>query len=281
MSLDNALLPAALPQPRARDKVRIVFGVAVLLLLVLVVAVPDLFAAYAPAATDLTNTLRTPSAEHLFGTDQLGRDVFSRVIHGTRISMIVAVGATVLAVSGGAILGLLAAYAGRWLDAVLMRLVDVLLAFPELLMALLVVAILGGGSVNVGVAIGFAGVATYARLIRGQARLILRSEYVESARTLGVPPRRYLLRHVLPNISGPLVVLASIGSGSAIIAGAGLSVLGLGAKPPAVDWGSMIAEGKDYLQDAWWISVFPGLVVVLVVVAVTMVGRSLQASAVR
>ncbi|WP_380282881.1 ABC transporter permease [Kitasatospora purpeofusca] len=247
----------------------------------LVLVFPGVFATHAPEATDVAAALRPPGAEHWLGTDQLGRDVWSRLVHGTRLSLLIAVGATLIGVGGGALLGLIAGCGGRRVDFALMRVVDVLLGFPELLLALMVVALLGGGTVNVAIAIGIAGVPNYARLVRGQARLVLRSEYVEAARVLGVPAWRSVLRHVLPNVGGPLVVLASIGLGSAIISGSGLSVLGLGPVPPAADWGSMVADGKDFLQTAWWISIAPGLAVSVVVVCTTLIGRSLQLRAVR
>ncbi|MEV7783086.1 ABC transporter permease [Kitasatospora sp. NPDC088351] len=247
----------------------------------LVLVFPGVFATHAPEATDVAAALRPPGAEHWLGTDQLGRDVWSRLVHGTRLSLLIAVGATLIGVGGGALLGLVAGCGGRRVDFALMRVVDVLLGFPELLLALVVVALLGGGTVNVAIAIGIAGVPNYARLVRGQARLVLRSEYVEAARVLGVPAWRSVLRHVLPNVGGPLVVLASIGLGSAIISGSGLSVLGLGPVPPEADWGSMVADGKDFLQTAWWISIAPGLAVSVVVVCTTLIGRSLQLRAVR
>ncbi|MEU6996450.1 ABC transporter permease [Streptomyces sp. NPDC046465] len=256
-------------------------GSAVLVLLVLVIAVPGLFTGQDPNATHVTQTFQAPDANHLLGTDQLGRDVYARIVHGARVSLSVSAAATAIGVGGGALLGLVSAAGGARVDAVLMRAVDVLMAFPEILLALLVVAVIGGGTLNVAIAIGLAGIPGYARMVRGQARLVLASEYVEAAKVLGVPPRRYLLRHVLPNVGGSLVVLASIGAGAAIATGAGLSLLGLGPQPPQADWGSMVADGKEFLQTAWWISVAPGLVISAVVVAGTLVGRGLQSSAVR
>lgn len=281
---------AALPEPeatafaagRSRPRPLLVWGLIVLLTLPAAVLVfPGLFATHSPDATDVAAALRPPDGRHWLGTDQLGRDVYSRLVYGTRLSLLIAVGATLIGVGGGALLGLAAACGGRRADFVLMRVVEVLLGFPELLLALLVVALLGGGALNVAVALGIAGVPSYARLVRGQARLVLRSEYVEAARVLGVSPWRTVVRHVLPNVGGPLVVVASIGLGSAIVSGAGLSVLGLGPVPPDADWGSMVADGKDFLQTAWWISVFPGLAVTVVVVCTTLTGRRLQLRAVR
>ncbi|GAA4822965.1 ABC transporter permease [Streptomyces ziwulingensis] len=254
---------------------------ALLVLLAVVLAFPGLFTTHSPDATDVAAALRPPDGRHWLGTDQLGRDVYTRLVYGTRLSVLIAVGATLIGVGGGALLGLVSACGGRRVDFVLMRAVEVLLGFPELLLALLVVALLGGGTLNVAVALGIAGVPSYARLVRGQARLLLRSEYVEAARVLGVPGWRTVLRHVLPNVGGPLVVLGSIGLGSTIVSGAGLSVLGLGPVPPDADWGAMVADGKDFLQTAWWISVFPGLAVTVVVVTTTLIGRRLQVGAVR
>ncbi|MFF2661649.1 ABC transporter permease [Kitasatospora sp. NPDC058032] len=284
MSTVTALLDRPAAAARRGTLLRSPARLAPLVLLAamaLVLVFPGVFATHAPEATDVAAALRPPGAEHWLGTDQLGRDVWSRLVHGTRLSLLIAVGATLIGVGGGALLGLVAGCGGRHVDFALMRVVDVLLGFPELLLALLVVALLGGGTVNVAIAIGIAGVPNYARLVRGQARLVLRSEYVEAARVLGVPVWRSVLRHVLPNVGGPLVVLASIGLGSAIISGSGLSVLGLGPVPPEADWGSMVADGKDFLQTAWWISIAPGLAVSVVVVCTTLIGRSMQLRAVR
>ncbi len=256
-------------------------GGAVLLALVVLVAFPGLFAPHAQESTQIESAFDAPSPSHPFGTDQLGRDVYTRVVHGARISLLTGVAAVALGIGGGVVVGLLSAAARGIVDGVLMRAIDVLLAFPELLLALLVVAILGRGSVNVAVAIGLAALPHFARLVRGQAFAVIESEYVEAARILGVPPHRYLLRHVLPNVAGPLVVMAAIGTGSAITAAAGLSVLGLGPPAPSPEWGAMLADGQEYLGTAWWIAVFPGLAVVSVVLVLTMIGRGVQARALR
>jgi peptide/nickel transport system permease protein len=189
--------------------------------------------------------------------------------------------ATLIAVLLGAVLGLPAAGLGGIADTVVMRVTDVWLSFPEVLLALLVIALIGPGPVNVAVAIGVAAAPYYCRLVRAQALAVVRSEYVEAARVLGVHPLRSTVRHVLPNIGGPVVVLASLGSGTAISAAAALSLLGLGALPPSPEWGTMLAEGQDHLATAWWIAVFPGLAVVVVVLAVTVLGRAAQARGLR
>jgi peptide/nickel transport system permease protein len=249
--------------------------------IVVLLVLPDLVAPYSPDTNDVAHTFAPPGPAHLFGTDQLGRDVFSRVVFGTRHSVTTGLVATGIAVALGAALGLVAAAGPRFADGLIMRVTDVWLAFPEVLLALLVIALIGTGSGQVAVAIGVAAAPYYGRLVRGQALAVVRAEYVEAAKILGVPPGRYLVRHVLPNVGGPVVVLASLGAGTAVATAAGLSLLGLGPLPPTPDWGVMLAEGQAYLSNAWWIAVFPGLAIVVVVLAVTLLGRSLQARGVR
>lgn len=248
-------------------------------LALLAVLAPGLLAPYSPTDTHALAALQAPSAAHPFGTDELGRDLWSRVVHGARISLTIGLGATALGVLGGTALGLLAAVGGRRVDPLLMRAVDILLAFPELLLALLVVSIVGAGTANVLVAIGIAAVPNYARLVRAQALVALRAGYVEAAVVLGRRRTAIVLRHVLPNIGGPLLVLATIGTGTAVVSGAALSFLGLGPAPPTAEWGAMLADGRDHLGTAWWVGVFPGLAVAVVVLSLTAFGRRLQSRA--
>ncbi|CAO5179612.1 glutathione ABC transporter membrane subunit GsiD [Frankia sp. AiPs1] len=272
----------ALPRlSRAGRLAALVVGVLVAAAIVVVLLAPGVAAPYASDTNDVRDTFAGPSWHHYFGTDQLGRDVFSRVVYGTRYSVLTGLVATAIGAAGGSVLGLAAAAGSRLIDAVIMRLTDVWLAFPEVLLALLVISLIGTGSTQVAVAIGVAAVPYYGRLVRGQALGVLRAEYVEAAKVLGVPPWRYLARHVLPNVGGPVIVLASLGTGTAVAAAAGLSLLGLGPLPPTPDWGVMLAEGQSYLANAWWIAVFPGAAIVLVVLSTTLLGRSLQARSVR
>jgi peptide/nickel transport system permease protein len=271
--------PPAPVRPGSR-RWQVLGGVLVALLAVVLLA-PGWFAPAAPDSTDVLHAFRPPSTAHPFGTDQLGRDVLSRVIYGARLSVTIGLIATAIGVVLGCLLGLLAAAGGRWADALVMRLTDVWLAFPELLLALLVIALIGPGTANVAVAIGVAATPYYARLVRGQALAVAGSEYVEAARVLGVHPARTALRHVLPNVGGPVVVLASLGTGTAVVAVAGLSLLGLGPLPPTPEWGAMLADGQSYLATAWWIAVFPGVALVAVVLAVTAAGRAVQARGLR
>ncbi|MEU9319931.1 ABC transporter permease [Streptomyces sp. NPDC048295] len=249
---------------------------AVLALLAVAVVFPGLLAPHPPNDTDVVSAFRPPGGAHPFGTDELGRDVLSRVVYGARPSLAIGLGATALGVLAGLLVGLLAATGPRVADRVLMRGLDVLLAFPELLLALLVVTVVGSGTANVLVAIGIAAVPTYARLVRGQALLAVRSHYAEAAKVLGVRRPVIVLRHVLPNVTGPLLVLATIGTGTAVISGSALSFLGLGTPPPAAEWGSMLSDGREFLATAWWTATFPGLAIVAVVLSVTVLGRSLR-----
>jgi peptide/nickel transport system permease protein len=240
---------------------------------------PELLAHRSPIETDFPAALLPPSSAHLFGTDQLGRDLWSRVVHGTRISLMIGLSATVLAAAGGLILGLLAAFGGRIADMIVMRVVDVLLSLPSFLLALLVVAVLGPGPVSAIPAITLASIPRYARLVRGQAIVVRRSEYVEAAISLGRSKMAIVLRHVLPNTLGPLVVVATVGIGSAITIGATLSFLGLGPQQPTPEWGAILANGRNFGLRAWWLMVFPGLAVTLTVIAFTVLGKHAQARA--
>jgi len=258
-----------------------VVGVAlaalVLGLVVLAAAVPSLLTSRSPTATDPVGALAGPGTAHWFGTDQLGRDVYARVVFGTRSALLIGFGATVLGACGGAVLGLAAGLGGRVVDQVLMRLADVLLALPPLLLGLLVVAVLGGGTVEVMIAVAVAFVPPYGRVVRAETMVVRRSGYVEAAVGTGLRRWRLILRHVLPNTLGSLLVLATVGFGGALISSSVLSFLGLGPRPPEPDWGSMLSEGRDFLSVAWWLGVFPGLALTVTVIAVNVLGRGAQA----
>jgi peptide/nickel transport system permease protein len=248
----------------------------VLLLIALAAAWPGLFASDAPDTVNPIIALQGPSVRHLFGTDQLGRDEFSRVVYGTRVSVGAGLGATALALSLGSVAGVLAATAGRAADELIMRVCDILMSFPGLLLALLVVAVLGPGAVNATLAIGAAMAPGFAKLVRAQALVIRRSDYARAAVTFGRRRSEIYLRHLAPNALAPLMVLATVSIGGAIVAGSSLSFLGLGQQPPAPDWGSMLAGGQDYLAVSWAVGVFPGLAVTATVVSVTVVGGFLR-----
>jgi len=240
-----------------------------------VVVVPGLFAGD-PLRADPLHVLEGPSTAHWFGTDQLGRDVFDRVVHGARHSLAIGVAATLIAVTAGILLGLLAGLTHRYADEALSRSFDALSAFPLLLLALLFIAIAGPGTVSLVVAIGIATLPHYARVVRSQTFVVRRAGYVTQAVAFGDSRARLVLRHVLPNVLGPIPVLAMIGLGEAVLAAAGLSFLGMGPQPPSPEWGAMLAEGRGYLHVAWWAAILPGVAVTATVISLTVVGRYLQ-----
>ncbi|GAA2889199.1 ABC transporter permease [Microbacterium esteraromaticum] len=256
----------------------LVLAVMFLAAVALAAVFPDALATHDPLRADVRSALEAPGGAHLFGTDQSGRDVFSRVVHGAGRSVGIGLLATLLAVAVGLVLGSLSGVAPRILDSAAMRATDVLLAFPEFLIALIVVAVLGPGAVNVAIAVTIAAVPVYIRLARTQTRTLRVAEHVEAARILGVGPVRTFTRHVAPGVLGSLSVLATIGIGSSILAAAGLSFLGLGPSEPAPEWGLMLSGGRNVLGRAWWISVFPGLAITLTVISATVIGRALRAS---
>jgi peptide/nickel transport system permease protein len=250
---------------------------AVLTVIALAAVAPGLLATHDPLLTDVRATLQPPSAAHWFGTDQSGRDVYSRVVFGAGRSVGIGLLATGLAVIVGVVFGSLSAVAPRAVDAAAMRVVDVLLAFPEFLVALLVVAVLGPGPANIAVAVTIAAVPVYVRLARAQTRSLAAAEHVEAARIIGVPAVTVHVRHVLPGVLGAVSVLATIGVGTSILAAAGLSFLGLGPTEPTAEWGLMLSAGRNLLLQAPWVAVFPGLAITATVVSVSVVGRILRA----
>lgn len=260
-------------------RIALAAALAALALIVAVAFAPQLFALYDPLQTDVRAALLPPSAAHPFGTDQSGRDVYSRVIYGAGRSVGIGVLATALAFLVGLTIGALSGIAPRLVDAAAMRATDILLAFPEFLVALVVVALLGPGPVNVAIAVTIAAIPIYIRLARVQTRTLRLAEHVEAARILGVPAPLAFARHVVPGVVGALSVLATIGIGSSILAAAGLSFLGLGPAEPSPEWGLMLAGGRNVIGQAWWVSAFPGAAISLTVLAATVVGRTLRARA--
>ncbi|MFE5644250.1 ABC transporter permease [Rhodococcus sp. NPDC056516] len=240
------------------------------------VAAPSLLTGVDPNATNPAAPFAGPGSAHWFGTDNLGRDIFSRVVHGARFSLLIGLGATAVAVLLGTLVGISAVLGPRWVRAGLLRMVDITMAFPDLLLTLLVIAVLGPGPRNTLIAVALGMVPRFARVIRAQTLPIAASGYVESAVALGTPRRRIVGLHILPNALLPLVAVATISVGTAIISVASLSFLGLGVRPPDAEWGVMLAQGREFLRLAWWASLFPGLAVVLTVVSITTLGRHAQ-----
>jgi peptide/nickel transport system permease protein len=229
-----------------------------------------------PIRTAAREALQPPGGRFVLGSDQFGRDVASRVLHGARISLLVGVISVSIAVGLGAPLGLVSGYYGGRLDALIMRVMDVMLAFPGILLALAIVSVLSPGLGNVMIAVGLSAVPGYARLVRATVLSAREHLYVEAARALGGRDGGILVRDILPNVIAPLIVTATLGLGGAILSAAALSFLGLGSQPPQPEWGRMLSEGRDYLREAWWISTFPGLSILLTVLAMNLVGDGLR-----
>lgn len=259
----------------ARNRLAVA-GLAVFLLLVLSALLAPYLAPHDPNLQDWKIRLQPPSAEHPFGTDEFGRDLLSRTLYGGRVSLVAGIVPVVIGASAGTLIGLVAGYmGGRW-DQVLMRLLDVLLAFPMIFLALAIVGTLGPGLLNAMLAVAVVSLPGYARLVRGQVLTLRERDYVVAAQAAGATHGRVLLRHLLPNILSPLLVQATLSVGSAILTTASLSFLGLGTQPPTSDWGEMLASGRQYLPEAWWLAVFPGLFVMLAVLSVNLLGDGLR-----
>ncbi|NQX11709.1 ABC transporter permease [Microbacteriaceae bacterium VKM Ac-2855] len=271
LELRAAAPPSRRPGVRLTDALAGAFVGA----LVLVAVIPGL-APYDPLAIDPGSAFQAPTLAHLFGTDESGRDLLSRVIAGAGASLLIGVAATTIGLGLGTLLGVIAALGGRVADAVVARILEVFFSFPGLLLALLVIVVTGPGVVPATVAVGLSTAPGYARILRGQLLGIRSAGYVEAARVLGHGPWRILLRHILPNTFAPLTVLATLGVGQAIVWAAALSYLGLGAEPPSPEWGAMLSAGRTYIGSAWWMTVFPGLVIVLTTIATTVLGRRLR-----
>ena len=257
----------------------ITVGGAVALLIVLVAVFAPLLAPYPADAGSATNpvaALQAPSLHHLFGTDQVGRDVFSRVLYGARVSPLVALLVLVIACVVGIPLGVVAGYFGGAADEGIMRITDIFLAFPSLLLSLAFAAVLPPSLTSLTIAIAITWWPWYTRLIRGQAASVAGRPYVESCRALGIPAWRILLRHVLPNSVTPLIVQVSLDAGGVILTISALSFLGLGAQDPVPEWGLMVAEGENYFTTAWWLVTFPGLAILVTALAFNLLGDGLR-----
>jgi ABC-type dipeptide/oligopeptide/nickel transport system permease subunit len=270
-------------EPRAERRLRLSFlrrqplaviGATIALAWIVIAIFAPLIAPYGSLAQSFTPS-QSPSLHHLFGTDELGRDVFSRVIYGSRVSLPIALLLVGLAALIGSAVGAVAGYFRGLLDGTLMRTVDLFFAFPPIILAMVVAAVLGRGLQNAALAIVVVAWPSYARVVRGLVLSVGDSEFVQSARLLGAPARRALFRDVVPNVVGPVVVLATLDLANAILLLSGLSFLGLGAQPPQAEWGSMVADGTQYFQ-WWWMGTFPGLAIFTVVLAFNFLGDALR-----
>lgn len=260
---------------RLRRNTGAMLGLGILLLLVLSALFGPLFLG-SPLEQDLGIRLQAPSAAHLLGTDQLGRDVLSRVLHGGRISLGLGVGVMLASLVSGSLIGLLAGLLGGWWDEAIMRVTDIFLAFPSLILAMAISAALGPSLTNVMIAVALVSWPAYARLIRAQVLALREREFVEAARALGSSESRIALRHLLPNTLAPLLVQGSFDVGSAILTAAGLGFIGFGAQPPTPEWGAMVSETRNYISQAPWASSAPAIAILLTVLAFNLIGDGLR-----
>jgi len=251
-------------------------GLVVVLAMILLSIAASVVSPFDPNKINPLHALKGPTTTHPFGTDPLGRDILSRILHGGRISLTVGGVAVLISGSIGIFLGLISGYFGGRCDAIVMRAVDVLLSFPSILLALLVVSILGPGIFNVMIAVGISGIGQFARLARGSVVQVRANFYVEAARATGCPNRRIILRHILPNIFPPVLTFATVRAATSIISAASLSFLGLGAQPPAAEWGSMLSQGRNYFFSGWWVMLFPGLTILAVALSLNLIGDGLR-----
>ncbi len=252
-----------------------VVGFVVLAFLVLIALLAPFIAPYDPIAVSRT-TLKPPSTQHWMGTDNFGRDIFSRVLYGTRISLRMGFIAVGIAAVFGTAIGVIAGTYGKVIDTILMRFIDALMAFPGILLALTIAAVLGPGLTNAMIAVGIASIPTFARLVRSSVLQVKETPYVEAARAIGCTDMQMIRRHIFPNVLTPILVLATLGIAGAILVGASLSFLGLGAQPPSAEWGAMLSQGRQFMRTAWWIMAFPGLAITITVMAANLVGDGLR-----
>lgn len=261
---------------RALREPAVAVGGLILLAFVLAALLAPLISPYDPLEQNIIQGLKPPSAEHLLGTDKLGRDILSRILYGARISLLV--GAVVVAGAGliGTTIGLAAGYLGGWADEAMMRVTDVFFAFPGLILAMAIAGALGPSLQNALIAIIVVSWPVYARLVRGQVLAIKEREYIQAARAIGVREAAIVWRHVLPNSLAPLLVQASFDLGGAILAVAGLSFIGFGAQPPTPEWGVMISEGRNYMATQWWLATAPALAILIVVAGFNLLGDGLR-----
>jgi ABC-type dipeptide/oligopeptide/nickel transport system permease subunit len=260
---------------RAARSRKFIIGAIILILLVVPSLLAPWFSRYDPLYVDPTITFQPPSWTHWMGTDNIGRDIWARFLFGGRVSMLVGVIAMSISSTIGTLAGITAGFYGKWVDSILSWFTEVLMAFPGILLAMAVISILGPGLTNVMVAVGIGSIPSFMRMARSSVMKVEQMEYIEAARSIGCRDTRLLFRHILPNILNPLIMLVTLGVGGAILEGAAFNFLGLGAQPPAPEWGSMLSAGRGFLNQGWWISIFPGLGIFLAILGFNLLGDGL------
>ncbi len=254
------------------------FGLLLLIIMILIAIFADLIVDYDKMAIgqNIQQRLQKPSAEHWFGTDHFGRDIFARVVHGTRISLSLGIFAMVIAVAAGSVLGAISAYYGGMTDNVIMRFMDILLAIPPILMSISIVSALGQSMTNLLIALSIAYVPVFARVIRSSILSVKGQEFVEAAKACGTGDARIIFKHIIPNAIGPIIVQATLAMGSTILIISSLSFMGLGVKPPAPEWGTMLYEGRDFIRQAPYLILFPGAAITISVISLNLLGDGLR-----
>ncbi len=251
-------------------------GLVMIVVIFLIAGLASVVAPYDPGKTGVSLKLDAPSINHFLGTDQLGRDVFSRMLYGSRVSLSVGFVAVAISIFIGILVGAVAGYYGGWIDAVLMRFVDIMLCFPSFFLILTVVAVLGPSLLNVMIVIGITSWMGTSRFVRAEFLSLRERDFAQAAKALGVSDRRIIFRHILPNALAPVFVTATLDVATAILVEAGLSFLGFGVQPPAPSWGNILTEGRTYIFDAWWLTVFPGLAILITVLSFNLLGEGLR-----
>jgi peptide/nickel transport system permease protein len=251
-------------------------GLAVILIIFLIAGLASFLAPHDPGKTDVSMKLTPPSLQHFLGTDQLGRDVFSRMLFGSRVSLSVGFVAVAISISIGILVGAISGYYGGWIDSLLMRYVDIMLCFPSFFLILTVVALLGPSLFKVMVVIGITSWMGTSRFVRAEFLSLRERDFAQAARALGVKDHRIIFRHILPNALAPVFVTATLDVATAILVEAGLSFLGFGVQPPAPSWGNILTEGRTYIFDAWWLTLFPGLAILITVLSFNLLGEGLR-----
>ncbi|MDQ0337942.1 peptide/nickel transport system permease protein [Caldalkalibacillus uzonensis] len=259
----------------SKNKAAVVGGIMIMIL-VIIALFPSFFATHNPLEQNLQNKLAKPSAEHWLGTDHLGRDIYSRIIYGTQITLYVGFVSVLIGAFFGVILGIVAGYYGGWIDSLIMRIMDVLLAFPGILLALAIVSALGPDLINVIIAVGIFAVPTFARIVRGSTLAVRKLEYIDAIKALGARDGKIIFQHIMPNVMSPIIVQATLYIATAILVASGLSFLGLGAQPPKPEWGAMLSGGRNYIWDAPHVSTFPGIAILVSVLAFNLLGDGLR-----
>jgi peptide/nickel transport system permease protein len=253
-----------------------VVGLVTVVIIFLIAILAAFLSPYAPDKTDVSLKLKPPSSPNYLGTDQLGRDILSRMLYGSRISLTVGFIAVGISIFIGILIGATAGFYGGWIDSLLMRFVDTMLCFPSFFLILTIIALLGPSIYNIMIVIGITSWEGTARFVRAEFLSLRERDYVQAAKALGVKDRRIIFRHILPNALAPVFVTATLGVASAILIEASLSFLGFGVQPPAPSWGNILTEGRTYIFDAWWLTVFPGLAILIAVLSFNLVGDGLR-----